>query len=220
MSRQYCWTNQLFPGDKCCQHARINFSLPRFSLWKITGWTQPLHLWTLLHVLLHQQWSAASFLPQMGLHPSSSHVLWDVTPGLADPVVLPSVNFSQAYSPPEQTTVTNFIIPPVEVRLIFLWLAPLSVSAVDFANQPLVPSSRLQSATSSSDDLTPENGNQPVSDAGCDSRLLQESDLCSSSRLTDSPHDVVSPFWLDLLLDTNVNLCFPDANLVNIVLPP
>ncbi|XP_044057381.1 uncharacterized protein LOC122878560 isoform X2 [Siniperca chuatsi] len=158
-----------------------------------------------------------TFLPKMGPHPSSSHVLWDVTPSLVDPVAFTSGNFGQAYSPPEQTTVTNFIVPPVEQCQID---SPLvgstdSISSVDFTNQPLVPS-----ATSSSHDLTPENGNQPVSDALCDLRLLQENDLCSSSPLTDSPQDVVSPFWLDLLLDTNGNLCFPDANLVNIVLSP
>ncbi|KAF1394286.1 hypothetical protein PFLUV_G00024950 [Perca fluviatilis] len=162
-----------------------------------------------------------TFLPQMGSHPSSSHALWDVDPGLADPVALPSVNFGQAYScPPEQTTEANFIMPPVEQGPIHSPLVGTtdSDSAVDFTNQPLIPFSMFQSATSN--ELTPEAGNEPVSDALCDSRLLQEGDLCSSSPLTDSPQDVVNPLWLDLLLDTNGNLCFPDANLVNVVLSP
>ncbi|XP_031153286.1 uncharacterized protein LOC116048355 isoform X2 [Sander lucioperca] len=154
--------------------------------------------------------------------PSSSHALWDVDPGLVDPVALPSVNFGQAYSPPEQTTVANFIMPPVEQGPIHFPMVGTtdSDSAVDFTNQPLIPFSMFQSATSRSNELTPEAGNEPVSDALCDSRLLQESDLCSSSPLTDSPQDVVNPLWLDLLLDTNGNLCFPDANLVNVVLSP
>lgn len=161
-----------------------------------------------------------TFLPQVGPHPPSS--LWDVTPGLVDPVALPSVNFVQAHRPSEETTVTNLITPLAEQSQSD---SPLvgpadGGSAADFTHQPLVPSSMFQSATSSRDDLTPENGNQPESDALCDSGLIQESDLCSSSPLTDSPQDVVSPFWLDLLLDGNGNLCFPDANLVNIVLSP
>ncbi|XP_032358657.1 uncharacterized protein LOC116671454 [Etheostoma spectabile] len=163
-----------------------------------------------------------TFLPQVGSHPSSSHALWDVDPGLVDPVALPSVNFGQAYSPPDPTAVANFITPPVEQGPIHSSLVGTtdSDSAVDFTNQPLIPFSMFQSATTSSNELTPEAGNVPVPDALCDSRLLQESDLCSSSPLTDSPQDVVNPLWLDLLLDTNGSLCFPDANLVNVVLSP
>ncbi|KAE8295085.1 Spermatogenesis- and oogenesis-specific basic helix-loop-helix-containing protein 2 [Larimichthys crocea] len=165
-----------------------------------------------------------TFLPQIDLHPSSSHVSWDVTPGLVDPVAFPSVNLGQAYSPPEQTTETNTIIPAEQQSQIDSPLVGLTEchfsSAEDFTSQPLVLSPVFQNVTSSSEDLTPEDGNQPVTDAVCGSRLLQENDLCSSSPLTDSSQDVVNPFWLDLLLDTNGNLCFPDANLVNIVLSP
>lgn len=157
-------------------------------------------------------------LPQMGLGPPLNHMLWDVPPGLVDVGALASVNFGPAYIPPEQTE-TNFVLSPGDQSQIDSPLAGLtdSVSAVDFTHQPLVP--LFQSVASSSEDLTPESGNQPVPDALCESRVLQESDLHSSSPLTDSSQDV-SPFWLDLLLDTNGNLSFPDANLVNIVLSP
>nr|XP_033486952.1 uncharacterized protein LOC117259608 isoform X2 [Epinephelus lanceolatus] len=163
-----------------------------------------------------------TFLPQIGLQPSSSPMFWDATPDLVDPVALPSVNFGQAYSPPEQTTITNFIVPLVEQGQFSSSLAgPTdSVSAGDFTNQPLIPFSVFQSATLSSDNLIPEAGYLPVSDTLCDSGLLQENNLCSSSSLTDSPYGVDNPSWLDLLLDTNGNLCFPDAHLVNIVLSP
>ncbi|XP_039986564.1 uncharacterized protein LOC120791855 isoform X2 [Xiphias gladius] len=159
----------------------------------------------------------SSSLPQTGLDPSSSHVVLDVPPGPADPVSLSSVTLGPAYNPPEPTTVANFILPPGDPSQIDSPLVGLtdSVSAVDFTNQPLVPLSVFQSAASIA-----ENGNQPVPDALCDSRLLQESDLYSSSPLTDSPQDGVSPFWLDLLLDASGNLSFPDANLVNTVLSP
>ncbi|XP_029302975.1 uncharacterized protein LOC115018219 isoform X2 [Cottoperca gobio] len=160
-----------------------------------------------------------TFLSQMGPHPSS---LWDGTAVLVDPVALPLVNFGQAFSPPDHTTVTNSVIPLVEQGQIDSPLVGQTdrVSALDSINQPHAPFSMFQCTASSSDDLTPEAGNQPVSDVLCDSRLLQGNDFCSSSTLTDSPQDVVSPFWLDLLLDTNGNMCFPDANLVNIVLSP
>ncbi|XP_033486951.2 uncharacterized protein LOC117259608 [Epinephelus lanceolatus] len=163
-----------------------------------------------------------TFLPQIGLQPSSSPMFWDATPDLVDPVALPSVNFGQAYSPPEQTTITNFIVPLVEQGQFSSSLAgPTdSVSAGDFTNQPLIPFSVFQSATLSSDNLIPEAGYLPVSDTLCDSGLLQENNLCSSSSLTDSPYGVDNPSWLDLLMDTNGNLCFPDAHLVNIVLSP
>lgn len=78
---QYRWTNRPFPWSKCCQCAKINFSLPRFSLWKVTGWTNVLHLWTSLHVSSqHQQFnplslSAVPFSPDLtpgkGTHPVS-----------------------------------------------------------------------------------------------------------------------------------------------------
>ncbi|XP_071352284.1 uncharacterized protein [Trachinotus anak] len=142
-------------------------------------------------------------LPQMALDPSSSHVPWDVSPGLVDSVAVSSMDFGPNYSPPEQTTVTNLIAP-----------------AVDFTNQPPIPLSVFPSATSTSDDLTPENRSQPVPDALCDPRFLQESDLNRSSPVTDSAQDALSPFWLDLLLNTNNNLNFPDANLGNMVLSP
>lgn len=140
-----------------------------------------------------------TYFPQTGLHLSKSHVLWDVSPGLVEPNLIPP--------PVGQGQIDSPLVGPAD-----------SVSASDFTNQPLIPFSMFQ--TSSSDDLTPEAANQPVSEALCDSRLLQQSDLCSSSPLTDSPQDVVNPFWLDLLLDTSGNMCFPDANLVNIVLSP
>ncbi|XP_023118661.2 uncharacterized protein LOC111563686 [Amphiprion ocellaris] len=157
-------------------------------------------------------------LPQMGQDPSSSHILWDVTSSQVDPVAYPSINSGPTYSPPEQSVATNFIIPsvvdsPTDSPL----LGPTdSVSVEDFINELFTPPSVFQSATS--DDLTPENGSHPALEALCDPTLVQQSDLCSSSSLADGQCDLVSPFWMDLLLDSSDNFFFPDANLVDLVL--
>lgn len=88
------------------------------------------------------------------------------------------------------------------------------IVSVDFTSQLVISPCKLQREPSSSDDVT-----LAVSEALCDSRLFPDSANCSSL-LTDSQCDVVSPFWLDLLLDSSSNLCFPDPNLVDFVLSP
>lgn len=141
-----------------------------------------------------------TFLPSS----SSSHMLWDAASHQVDPVTFLSGHCGQAYTPPEKTEVCYTDLPQVS--------QPDSVSVEDFTSQLVIPPCKLQSEPSSSNDLT-----LAVSEALCDSRLFQESDNCSSP-LTDSQCDVVSPFWLDLLLDSSSNLCFPDPNLVDFVL--
>ncbi|XP_047451144.1 uncharacterized protein LOC125014130 [Mugil cephalus] len=163
--------------------------------------------------------SSHASAPQMRPDPSTSHM--EVTSSHMDPVAFPSVNFGQAFSSPGQSTVTNFILSSVEQSQIGSPLIGPSdrASAEDFTNHLFFSPSTFQSATSSSNDLTPENGVCSVSEAPCALSLAQESDLCSSSPLTHSQCDMTSPFWLDLLLDSSSsNLCFPDANLVDLVL--
>lgn len=154
-----------------------------------------------LHVLSHQQISATLFLPSS----SSSHMLWDAASHQVDPVTFLSGHCGQAYTPPEKTEVCYTDLPQVSQP---------DIVSVDFTSQLVISPCKLQREPSSSDDVT-----LAVSEALCDSRLFPDSANCSSL-LTDSQCDVVSPFWLDLLLDSSSNLCFPDPNLVDFVLSP
>ncbi|XP_060902985.1 uncharacterized protein LOC132980715 [Labrus mixtus] len=153
-----------------------------------------------------------TFLPELGPDLSSYNVFWDATPDFLHPTALPSVNVCQNYSPPQQATVTHVTKLSAEQSYVGSSLVCQTASVSE--NRPPTPLS------SSSVDVTPEDGNVSVSDVLCHSRLLLESDLCSSSPLTDSPLNTVNQFWLDLLLDTNGNLCLPDASLVNMNLSP
>ncbi|XP_029923142.1 uncharacterized protein LOC115370309 isoform X2 [Myripristis murdjan] len=167
----------------------------------------------------------SAVIGQTFLEPSSSHAaaleIWDGSAGLANPAALPPANVSQPYNAPDQASVMTLILPLAEHSQGHAPLAGLNENtpAVDVMNQALVPLVAFQGATLSSD-VTSERLDLSVSDTPCNLRPLEQSSLCSFSPWTHSSQDTVSPFWLDLLLDTNDSLCVLDAPVENIALSP